>query len=130
MALFATDDDLKLYLVYNFVHENIGQHISPYQTPGTSATTLVLVALERIMDVTSAADLSRLLNWRIALASNSVFVHRYMDKASGRLHDALLSKTSNAFFGGLGADNPFSSNSLAPSSRRQDYARQDKERHD
>lgn len=80
--------------------------------------------------MTSSADISRLLNKRITVGSNTIFVHTYMYKASGRLHDALLAKLSTAFFGALPAKNPLSSNAHVTLSRRQYFAPKVDERRD
>lgn len=73
----------------------------PPHSSGNAANIPVLTALEKIMEAMASADISRLLSKRITVGSNSIFVHIYMDKASGRLHDAFLSKLLAAFFGSL-----------------------------
>lgn len=130
VALVATHDYVKLFVVTHFVDADLGEPIFPHQSAGSAATTPVLIALEKVMDVTAVFDISWLLNRRITVGSNSVSVHTYMDKASCLLHDSLLSKISNAFFCGLPSDSPLSNNSRAAPSRRQDFAREVDERHD
>lgn len=65
-----------------------------------------------------------MLNKKINVESNSIFFHSYMDRASGQLHDAILSKLSNSFSAGLSADNPLSTKSLVNASCGHDISRE------
>lgn len=64
------------------------------------------------------------------MGSSACFVHRYMDRVSVCLHDALLSKMANSFFACLPTTNPMAFNSTSSASRRRDYAREVNEKVD
>lgn len=129
-AVVATQDYVKLVVVYNFIDADLGQHMIRDHVPGASDSMRVRIGLGRVMEVTSTSGITRHLNRYITVGSNSIFVHTYTENTSGRLHEALLSKMSNVFFGGLSAGNPFPRKSRVRTYCRQEFERQVEEGRD
>lgn len=80
------------------LHVAHGSNKLHHKLHGAQENVVIPVALQHKLDIVSEEDLAPVLNRRLQLGSNSLFVVTYLGKASGRLHEAVLPKFLNTFF--------------------------------
>lgn len=124
VALVTAHSYVNMIIFTHIAVPAMGTHIFSQSMAGPLERVLVLTALEKVLTWTDAEDISIMLNKLVNTRNSSSFVHTYMDRARGRIHDNILSKFSNTFFSALPSANPLSSNSCATFARRRDYARE------
>lgn len=100
-----------------------GPHIFIYPPPNSQCSVIITTIVEKVMDIKSADDIYSLLNYRFQVGHISVLAFSYLGRASGRLHDSILTKFFNTFFVGLPEANRPSSNSRANTTERKGMAR-------
>lgn len=96
-----THDWIKAEVALHMVDVSKGSNMFPYTPNGSNHSTRITTALEKVMNVTSVAEIVALLNKRVRLGQYTLYVITYLDRESGRLHDSVLAKFCNAFFSGL-----------------------------
>lgn len=60
-----------------------------------------LIAIKKVMGVTGAGEIVKVMNTRITGGETSIYVINYLERANCLLHDSVLKKLSNAFFAGF-----------------------------
>lgn len=75
---------------------------------GSDYTTTVLFALDQILGISTLNVQVEFVNRRILIHRNEQLIITFLDRASGRMHDAFLTKFINAFFATLPDSNPLS----------------------
>lgn len=64
------------------------------------------MALEKVMDISNMEEIAALLNKRVQVGQSSLFVVSYLDRASRRLNEAVLTKLCSALFAGFRTRTP------------------------
>lgn len=86
---------------------------------GAQYSTVVTTALDKVMVITVLNDIRDLLIGFVTIGQSSIFVPTYLQRASGRLHDSILSKLCCAIFDGLEDENRLSPSSCCTKSQKQ-----------
>lgn len=120
IAVLATHDYIKYILATHMVEDSLGTRIFTHTVPGARANTLIPSSFENVFNVADRGDISPILSKKFYMGSNTIFFHTYMDRTSGRPHDTILLKLSNAFLEGLPSAHTLSATSIASASRRQE----------
>lgn len=125
--------DAHYYVMVIVAHidgHTIGTQIFPQSIAGALISDPVQTALEKVVGLTGAQDVSNMHNKRVNNGNYSQFLHRYMDRASGCLQNNIICKFYNAFFAGIPFENPLSSNSRTTWASRRDFERELDEKRD
>lgn len=105
-------DYIKSEVTLHLVDVSKGIYIFPC-TPTISAyNTLLLHALEKVMGINSLDEVNKLLNKRVKLGQSTLYVVSYLERASNRLDETVLTMLCNAFLAGLPEENLLSPNAL------------------
>lgn len=116
-------DWVKAELAKQMLENSKGKNIFPRTPVGTEYSTLILVALEKAMNITSHAEAINLLNKRVQLERSTLYIVNYLDLTSGRLQDSVPSKMTNSFFAGIPSRHPLSSHAVVTDAQKIESAK-------
>lgn len=101
---------IKAEVALNIVDVTKGPHIFRYTPPDSQKGVIITTAVEKVTVITSADDISSLLNQRFQVGQSSLLTVTYLDRARGGLHDTILTEFCNSFFAGFRKENHIFSN--------------------
>lgn len=90
---------------------------------GATYSTSIVEALQLFAKLQSKADQNAFMNRRIIVDRTEQYIATYLERESGRLHDAILTKMTKAFLSGLAPLNPLSPSSDATVAAQQQFSR-------
>lgn len=111
VALSHVHEWIKAKVDMNLLDYLKGTNIFPSTSDGSAYTKVILIALDKVMKLTTHDEISAFLNKRIQVGQSSLYVVSYLEQGSESLHDTVLSKPCNALFSGLSENNTLSSSS-------------------
>lgn len=100
-----------------------GPNNFPHTPSGSLYSSVITMAVEKFMGITSVPDVIKRFNNRVQLGQSTVYVITYLESPSSRFHDSVLTKFCNAFFAGMPDDNRLSSNARMSQRTEEDFTR-------
>lgn len=117
-------DFLKAGTAVELLDKSKGELIFPLTPLGSDYSTSVIWGLEKLLGIRTLDAQIEFVHRRIHIGRTEQTVITFLDRASGRVHDAVLSKFLHTFFGGLPVSNALSILSDKTAKQKSDFARQ------
>lgn len=114
-----------MHVSSHLFYHTLVEHILPNSTAGSIGSQPVLIAIQTVVRISGTQEATTVLSRLVNVEKNAVIAYKYLDKASSRLHDTIMSKFANSIFAGLPTGNPLSSYSLVSVSNRTKYCRRE-----
>lgn len=113
ISFLATHEYIKYLVETHMVDTSLGNQMFLHTAPGATANAFILASFENVFASGERGEISGILNNKFIMVGKTMFVCTYMDRASGRLHDIVISKLPKYFFAGIPCDQPLSTTSIA-----------------
>lgn len=101
-----------------------GVNVFPRVSYGCQFSTILLESLQAVDDLSKLEAQSKFLNKKVNVGKTPPFVSTYLERAPGRVQDAILIKFVNSILAGIPMHNPISSASSATDATKNTRARQ------
>lgn len=121
--LIALMDYIKTTVALHFLDARKGTDIFPRTPFGSDYSTVVMKSIDFVLDLNTPQSQLSFLRQKANVGRSEHYVSTFLERASGRLHDTVLSKFSDAFFGALPSHNVLSSSSDASIVTKEAFAR-------
>lgn len=99
--VIAMNDYIKTVVALDMVDKTKGVHMFPRMPFGTGHSMNLLEEVENVMVVDGIDEQVSYVKKRVRVGRTEQFVATFLDRTSGRLNDAVLSKLISAFFAQL-----------------------------